>query len=169
MQNGRFWPSYTAGALLGLVLLASFFITGRGLGASSAVTMVAGKSAHVIFPEFIAQLRYFARYMNVIAPLINWSIFLMLGLLLGSLAGSLATGNFKVRFDKAAGMSVGRRLLTAFSGGLLIGFAARLARGCSSGVALSGGAQLAIGGWVFVMAMFAAGFLTAALFRRLWS
>jgi uncharacterized membrane protein YedE/YeeE len=52
---------------------------------------------------------------------------------------------------------------------MLIGFAARLARGCTSGVALSGGAELAVGGWIFVIAMFAAGFLTVALFRRIWS
>ena len=51
----------------------------------------------------------------------------------------------------------------------MIGFAARLARGCTSGVALTGGAQLALAGWVFVIAMFAAGFLFAAVFRRYWS
>jgi uncharacterized membrane protein YedE/YeeE len=52
---------------------------------------------------------------------------------------------------------------------MLIGFAARLARGCTSGVALTGGAQLAVAGWIFVIAMFATGFLTVAFFRRLWS
>ncbi|HWR73443.1 MAG TPA: YeeE/YedE thiosulfate transporter family protein, partial [Nitrospirota bacterium] len=61
------------------------------------------------------------------------------------------------------------RVITALSGGMLIGFAARLARGCTSGVALSGGAQLAVGGWIFVIAMFAAGFLMVAFFRRIWS
>jgi uncharacterized membrane protein YedE/YeeE len=81
----------------------------------------------------------------------------------------LLAGNFKVRFDKPAHMSTGTRLFIAFGGGILIGFASRLARGCTSGVALSGGAQLAIAGWVFVIAMFVSGFIGAALFRRLWS
>jgi uncharacterized membrane protein YedE/YeeE len=169
MKNARFWSPYAAGALLGLTLLATLYIAGRGLGASSAVTIVTAESAYTVFPEFISKLQYFAQYVNVIAPLINWNIFLMLGLLLGSLSGSLATGNFKIQFDKKEGMSVKTRVIAALSGGMLIGFAARLARGCTSGVALSGGAELAVGGWIFVIAMFAAGFLTVALFRRIWS
>jgi hypothetical protein len=52
---------------------------------------------------------------------------------------------------------------------MLISFAGRLARGCTSGVALSGGAQLALSGWLFVIAMFIGGFITAAIFRRLWA
>jgi hypothetical protein len=36
-------------------------------------------------------------------------------------------------------------------------------------VALSGGAQLALSGWIFVIAMFMSGFVVAAFFRRLWS
>jgi uncharacterized membrane protein YedE/YeeE len=72
-------------------------------------------------------------------------------------------------FDKAASMSLGMRLATTFGGGVMIGFAARLARGCTSGVALTGGAQLALSGWIFVIAMFATGFLVASIFRRLWS
>jgi len=169
MKNSRYWSPYASGVLLGLTLLATFYISGRGLGASSAVTIVTAESTYTVFPEFISKLRYFDQYVNVIAPLINWNIFLMLGLLVGALAGSLATGNFKVQFDRKQGMSIGTRVITALSGGMLIGFAARLARGCTSGVALSGGAQLAVGGWIFVIAMFAAGFLTVALFRRIWS
>ena len=66
-------------------------------------------------------------------------------------------------------MKTRTRLLTAFTGGILIGFASRLARGCTSGVALSGGAQLAVSGWIFVIAMFVGGYIAAFLFRRLWS
>ncbi|HWR57465.1 MAG TPA: YeeE/YedE thiosulfate transporter family protein, partial [Thermodesulfovibrionales bacterium] len=72
-------------------------------------------------------------------------------------------------FDKGEHMGNTARLLTAFGGGIMIGFASRLARGCTSGVALSGGAQLALAGWIFVIAMFISGFVGAALFRRLWS
>ncbi len=169
MKSSSFWSPYVAGAALGLTLLATFYIAGRGLGASGAMTLVTAESAYSLFPEFISRLEYFSRYVDVIAPLINWNIFLLIGLLLGSLTGALVTRNFKFKFDKAEGMSVRTRLITAFSGGMLIGFAARLARGCTSGVALTGGAQLAVAGWIFVIAMFATGFLTVALFRRVWS
>ncbi len=169
MQDKRFWSPYLAGAVLGVTLLATFYIAGRGLGASGAIALVTAESTFTIIPEFISRLKYFAQYITPIAPLINWNIFLLIGLFLGSHASALFNGNFKVLLDKGKTMSVSTRLLTSLTGGMLIGFAARLARGCTSGVALTGGAQLALAGWVFVIAMFAAGFIMAAVLRRLWS
>jgi uncharacterized membrane protein YedE/YeeE len=120
-------------------------------------------------PGYAGTLKYFSRYLDHPSPLLDWNLFLAAGIFLGALAGALGTRNFKVMFDKGTGMSIRARLLTAFSGGVLIGFASRLARGCTSGVALTGGSQLALSGWVFVIAMFASGFLFAAIARRLWS
>jgi len=148
MHDKRFWSPYVAGICLGLTLLATFYIAGRGLGASGAIALVTAESTFTIIPEFISRLKYFEQYITPITPLINWNLFLLGGLFLGSLAGSLFTGNFKVMMDRGKSISVKTRLLTAFSGGILIGFAARLARGCTSGVALTGGAQLALSGWI---------------------
>jgi uncharacterized membrane protein YedE/YeeE len=169
MQDKRFWSPYVAGALLGVTLLATFYIAGRGLGASGAITLVTAESTFTIIPEFIGRLNYFARYITPRAPLINWNLFLLIGVFVGSLASASFTGNFKVQLDKAKTMGLGTRLLTSLIGGMLIGFASRLARGCTSGVALTGGAQLALSGWIFVIAMFAAGFIIASFLRRLWS
>jgi uncharacterized membrane protein YedE/YeeE len=169
MQKKRFWSPYLAGAVLGATLLATFYSMGHGLGASGAITLVTAKSTFTIIPEFIGRLKYFAQYITPLSPLINWNIFVLIGLFLGSLASALFAGNFKVLLDKSKTMRVSTRLITSLTGGILMGFAARLARGCSSGVALTGGAQLAVAGWIFVIAMFAAGFIIAALLRRLWS
>jgi uncharacterized membrane protein YedE/YeeE len=169
MKDKRFWSPYVAGICLGLTLLVTFYIAGRGLGASGAIALVTAQSSFTVIPGFISQLEYFERYITPIAPLINWNLFLLIGLFLGALAGALFTGNFKVMMDRGTNMSVRTRLITAFSGGILIGFAARLARGCTSGVALTGGAQLALSGWLFMISMFAAGFIMAKFFRRLWS
>lgn len=169
MKDKRFWSPYIAGISLGLTLLATFYIAGRGLGASGAITLVTAQSSYTLVPDFISRLKYFEQYITPLAPLINWNLFLLGGLFLGSLASAMLSGNFKVLLDKGKTMSVRTRLLTSLTGGMLIGFAARLARGCTSGVALSGGAQLAVSGWIFVISMFAAGFIIAALFRRLWS
>ncbi len=49
-----------------------------------------------------------------------------------------------------------------------MGIGAALARGCTSGLALSGGAMLSLGAWTFMVALFLAGFLAAPLVRRLW-
>jgi uncharacterized membrane protein YedE/YeeE len=169
MSENRFWSPYIAGAVLGVTLLATFYIAGRGLGASGAITLVTAESSFTVIPKFIGRLNYFARYITPSAPLINWNLFLLIGVFVGSLASASFTGMFKVQMDKAKTMGVGTRLFTSLTGGMLIGFASRLARGCTSGVALTGGAQLALSGWIFVLAMFAAGFIVAAFLRRLWS
>jgi hypothetical protein len=49
-----------------------------------------------------------------------------------------------------------------------MGFGAKLARGCTSGQALTGGALLAVGSWVFIASCFGAGYVLAPLARRLW-
>ncbi len=169
MNKDNHWSPYFAGALLGLTLLATFYAVGRGLGASGAFSLLSAIGLNSVAPEYAGSLKYFNQYLGSRAPLLNWNLMLVVGVFLGGLAGSLASGSFKVVFDKAASMSMGRRVLTALTGGMMIGFAARLARGCTSGVALTGGAQLALSGWIFVIAMFAAGFLFAAIFRRMWS
>ena len=56
----------------------------------------------------------------------------------------------------------------AVVGGILMGFAARLARGCTSGQALTGGAILSLGSWIFMMCVFAGGYLVAPFVKRDW-
>jgi hypothetical protein len=168
MNKNRFWSPYLAGAGLGFTLLASFIIAGQGLGASRAFTVVAGKAMKAVAPAYTATLSYLSKYLE--RPLFSdWTFLEVTGVLIGALIGVLMSRGFKVRFDRGSAMSVGMRVMTAFGGGIILGFASRLARGCTSGVALTGGAQFALSGWVFVIAMFASGFLFAALFRRLWS
>jgi len=169
MKGNNFWSPYIAGIGLGLTLLATFVITGWGLGASSAFSLLAGVGINKVDPEYARSLKYFSQYLNVEAPLMNWILFEIIGLFLGALVASLVAGNFRLKLDKVTRMKGATRVLTAFGGGILIGFASRLARGCTSGIGLSGGAELTIAGWVFVVAMFISGFIVAALFRRLWS
>ena len=169
MKQMSYWSPYVAGIGLGLTLLATFVIVGWGIGASSAFSLLTGVGLAQISPEYAKSLTYFSQYLNVEAPLMNWVLFEIGGLFLGALAGSLIWKNFSAGIDRPEGMSGSSRMLLAFGGGILIGFASRLARGCTSGVALSGGAQLALAGWIFVIAMFAAGFLFSAVLRRLWS
>ncbi len=168
MKKNSFWSPYLAGIGIGLTLLASFVIAGQGLGASRAFTVVAGTGMKTVLPAYTSTLSYLSKYLEL-SPFRDWTVLEVGGLLLGALVGVLLSRGFKVRFDKAERMSIKTRALTAFGGGVVLGFASRLARGCTSGVALTGGSQLALSGWVFVIAMFASGFLFAAFFRRLWS
>ncbi len=168
MTKNTFWSPYAAGFGLGLTLLATFYLAGWGLGASSAFSLLASVGLNKAHPDFAQRLTYVSQYLNVASPLKNWMLFEVGGLFLGALSAALLSRNFRFQVDRGSSMSTFNRLIAAVSGGIMIGFASRLARGCTSGVALSGGAQLALGGWIFVIAMFASGFIAAALFRRLW-
>ena len=59
-------------------------------------------------------------------------------------------------------------MFAAVGGGVLMGVGAKLARGCTSGQALTGGALLSVGSWIFIATCFAAGYAFAPLARRLW-
>jgi uncharacterized membrane protein YedE/YeeE len=50
-----------------------------------------------------------------------------------------------------------------------MGFGARMARGCTSGQALSGGSVLSAGSWMFMIAVFAGAYMLAYFVRRLWN
>jgi uncharacterized membrane protein YedE/YeeE len=54
-------------------------------------------------------------------------------------------------------------LLKALAGGVLAGFGARIAAGCTSGVGLSGSAVLGVAGFVFLGAFFVAGLVVSRL------
>jgi hypothetical protein len=50
-----------------------------------------------------------------------------------------------------------------------MGFAARMALGCTSGQALSGGALMSAGSWIFMLSVFAGGYGLARAVRRQWT
>ncbi len=57
----------------------------------------------------------------------------------------------------------------ALIGGILMGYGARLARGCTSGQGLSGGAVLSVGSWAFMLAVFAGAYVLAYTLRKFWT
>ncbi len=59
---------YLAGAALGLVLLAAFALTGRGLGASGAFATTAAGLTDAVAPARAANSALFARYLDADGP-----------------------------------------------------------------------------------------------------
>lgn len=162
---------YVAGVGLGLVLLAAFVIMGRGLGASGAFSSLVSVGVNAVAPEHAKANGFFAEYLGdgTHHPLKDWLVFEVLGVLVGGfLSGSLAH-RIKGAVEKGPRISTRGRMLFAFIGGMLMGFGAKLARGCTSGQALTGGALLAVGSWAFMLAVFAGGYAVAYFFRRQWT
>jgi uncharacterized membrane protein YedE/YeeE len=91
------------------------------------------------------------------------------GTALGALASGLAHRRVRPELRRGPRVGAATRVIFALLGGALMGYGARLARGCTSGQALSGGAVLSVGSWAFALAVFAGGYAVAWFFRRLWT
>lgn len=160
---------YLAGALLGLVLLGTFFIMGRGLGASSAFARFGAFIWSVVSPAHADASQVWGRYVaGGRSPFANFVIFEVIGVLLGGFLSGFLAKRVRKTVDKGPAISRKTRYVFALGGGILMGIGARIARGCTSGLALTGGATLALGGWAFMMMVFAGGFIGAYFVRRLW-
>jgi uncharacterized membrane protein YedE/YeeE len=161
---------YLTGLGLGLVLLAAFVIMGRGLGASGAASTIVSVGVNAVAPEHANQNEFYKEYLGdgTTNPLKDWLVFEVLGVLVGGfISGSLA-GRIKGKTEKGPQISSGKRLFYAFIGGSLMGFGAKLARGCTSGQALTGGALLNLGSWAFMLMVFGGGYAAAYFLRRQW-
>jgi uncharacterized membrane protein YedE/YeeE len=150
-----------------LVLLACFALTGQGLGASGAFASVASGVVVAVSPETAVHSAYFRSYLQDGSPWMAWLVVEIIGVLVGAALSAALAGRTRRTFVRAVRPS-GSRLFAGVAGGMLMGVGAALARGCTSGLALSGGAMLSVGAWVFMVALFFAGFLVAPLVHRLW-
>jgi uncharacterized membrane protein YedE/YeeE len=162
---------YLVGIGLGLVLLASFVIMGRGLGASGAFSSLVATGVQQVAPDHAANNPYFQEYVGdgSINPLKDWLVFEVLGVFAGGLISGLLANRVKRTVEKGDRISIRNRLIFAFIGGGLMGFGAKLARGCTSGQALTGGALLNLGSWAFMMMVFAGAYAMAYFMRRQWT
>jgi uncharacterized membrane protein YedE/YeeE len=169
-QPKPYWNPYISGVLLGLVLAASFLVTGHGLGASGGLGRVVGAAIDSVAPGHVDTNPYLAPIAGGDTnPFDNWGIPVLLGTLLGGFVSGLLGGRVRAETFKGPRVSVRQRWVFAVIGGILVGFGARLARGCTSGQALSGGAMLSLGSWAFMFSVFIGGYAVAWFVRRLWT
>jgi uncharacterized membrane protein YedE/YeeE len=161
-----FMNPYLAGVFLGLTLLAAFLILGAGLGASAGIARLAAFCEMCVLPDHTMNSEYFGRWGE--NPLRYYLVFMFLGVLLGGAISAMMSRRTAFKVERGAACTVGRRLAYALIGGILVGFASRLANGCTSGQALTGTALLLTGSFVFLVFVFAGGYATAYFVRRQW-
>lgn len=167
------WSPYLAGALVGLLAVASALATTRltgktaYLGASTTFVRAAGMVERAAAPAHVAENAYFTKE----KVQVDWQFMLVAGILLGALVSSLTDGSFRREAVPPAwaerfGSSVARRAVGAVLGGAVAMLGARLADGCPSGHGLSGLMQLSVSGFVALACFFGAGVLTAHFVYR---
>lgn len=159
------WSPYLTGALLGLLAIFTLLFTGLLFGASGAFEVVAGAILQAVAPA-LADNTY---WRFVMPPGFNWAVVMAIGLVIGAFIAAATSGDFKLRWisdeqwTKVFGPAHWKRWLALFVGGILLEYGAGLAGGCTSGLAISGGVQLAPAAFIFMAGMFISGIITAKI------
>ena len=160
---------YIAGTMLGIVLLAAMFLSGRGLGASGGMKYCVVSIVGAVDKSHANNSIYYSKYFeNGDKPLKNWLVLEIAGVLIGGFISGALSNRLKFKIEKSPSISNARRLVFAFLGGVFFVYGAQLARGCTSGAALSGMAVLSVAGFVTMMAIFGSAYLFAWFFRKNW-
>ena len=97
---------------------------------------------------------------------------LVLGVMIGAFVSAKLSGSFDLRWvpdfwHESAGASSLLRWFAALVGGVIMGFGARWAGGCTSGHGISGTLQLAASGWIAAVCFFAGGIAAAAILFKI--
>lgn len=171
LQPKKYINPYFAGIMLGLVLLATIYLTGRGLGASGGVKSVVMYGVQQSMPEHWANTPYYAAFSDLnpdSSPLNSWLFYEIIGMLVGAFFSGVISNRLAFKLGKGPNISSRNRLIFAVLGGILFGFGSQLGRGCTSGSALSGMAVLSFGGIITMLAIFGAAYGLAWFVRKLW-
>jgi uncharacterized protein len=166
------WSPYVAGILLGIVGIATVWASNTLLGASGAFENIAG-----MIGKWVAPAAFDNMYFNFIMPPgITWGVILLAGIFFGGMIGAATSGtllwgkksaaNSDAQWKRIFGPQVWKRWILAFVGAIILEYAAGIAGGCTSGLAISGGMLLAPAAFLFIMGMFASGILTALIIYR---
>jgi len=171
MKETKYMNPYLAGVLLGLLLLMTIYITGRGLGASGAIKSFTVAGVESVAPKHTASTKFYQEYAKEhqgTSPLMNWLVFEVIGVVIGAFLSGLISDRLDLKFEKGPNATRRARWIGAIIGGILWGIGSQLGRGCTSGAALSGMAVMSTGGILTMMAIFAGAYAFAFFFRKLW-
>ncbi len=166
-DDKKYWSPYLAGALSGLVLVLSVWVTGKFYGTSTTFVRAAGMVEKIFDATRVARMDYFIKEV----PMIDWQWMFVIGIFIGSLIAAKTSGTFSWQavpgmWQKRFGSSISKRAVVAFIGGVIGMFGARLADGCPSGHGLSGSVQLAMSGFVSLICFFIGGALVARIIYK---
>ncbi len=170
IKKTRYINPYLGGVLLGLVLIAANFVSGRGLGASGAAKSAVVATVNNVTPGHAEKTLFFKEYneSHPDGPMKAWLVFQMLGVIVGAFLSGAIFKRLKFKVEHSPKITSRKRILLAILGGILFGFGSQLGRGCTSGSALSGMGVMSLGGFISMAFIFGTAFALAWFFRKNW-
>lgn len=158
------WSPYAVGIGIGVLSWLTWLISGKPLGCSTSFARSAGMIEKMVWGEQVSLKPYYQE----VKPVADWQWMLVLGMVIGSFLSSLLSGDFELvwipsRWATAFSSGIGSRVIVAFLGGVLLGFGARWADGCTSGHGISGTMLLAVSSWISAICFFIGGIVAAYL------
>ncbi len=159
------WSPYSVGIGIGVLSWLSFLISGKPIATSTSFAQTGGMIERLFTGEKASKRPYYQK----IKLNINWQMMLVVGVVIGSFTSAMLSGDFKTGvwvptlWASAFGDSALLRVIVAIIGGIILGFGARFAGGCTSGHGISGTLQLAVSSWIAAVFFFIGGILTAHL------
>lgn len=169
-KSKTYMNSYLAGILIGLFMIAAYYFSGEGLGASGAMKAVVVEVVDDVNHGYAENSNFFkARVQNEDeAPAKTWLLFEVIGVIAGAILSAAVYGRLKFKLEKAPHITNKTRLIAAVIGGILFGVGSQLGRGCTSGLVMSGMGVLSLSGFIGLIGIFGGGYVLAYFFRKLW-
>lgn len=156
------WSPYAVGVGIGVLSWMTFWLSDKPIGCSTAFSRTSGIIETLFRGKIVAEKAYYKKF----APEIDWEWMFVLGIFFGALISAFFSGQLKAiwiptKWAEAFGPSFAVRWLVSLIGGIVLGFGARWAGGCTSGHGISGTLQLAISSWLATICFFIGGIATA--------
>ena len=156
------WSPYLAGAGIGVLVCLALLLSDRPIGCSTGYVKARGLIGKAINRRHVEKNEYYRE----VAPVIDWSLALIPGIVVGAFISSMLSGTFQVVIVPAGwSMTFGNdpivRIIVALAGGILLAVGARWAGGCTSGHGISGSIQLSLASMITAACFFTGGIATA--------
>lgn len=159
----RHWNPLVTGAIVGIISVVAYLRI-EPLGVTSQLGSLSRTVLHNygLLPDRLNGLDSFAGCATQVVQTITTNGWLISGLVTGSFGAALLAGRFRPSIPRRSGS------LAALAGGILMGWGAIIALGCTVGTLLSGIGAFALSGWVFGITVFAGVWIGIALRLHRW-
>lgn len=156
------WSPYAVGIGIGILSWLAFLLSDKPIGCSTAFARTSGMIEKIFRGSKVQDKPYYKQF----APTIDWEWMVVIGIILGAFLSSILSGQFSFEWipsiwQAKAGSHIPTRWAVSLLGGIIMGFGARWAGGCTSGHGISGTLQLAVSSWLAAICFFIGGIITA--------